>query len=164
MNWEAIGALAEAIGVLALFISLIYLAVQVRQNTRQITSSIEATRLAAFERNIESGNRARELMLVHPELASLFLSGCRSYGDMTSEEKFRFGLMLRNIFSAIQGGYIRQLSVEHDPTGLAGIEKVVDEILRNPGVREFLQSAEPDWRPEFKVFVESRLLAAQEKQ
>jgi len=157
MNWEAIGAIAEAIGVLALFISLIYLAMQVRQNTRQVTTSIEAARLAAFERNIESGNRTRELMLVHPELTKLFLIGCRSYYDLEADDKLRFRLLLRNIFSSIQGGFVRQTSVNHDPEGLRGLERVVDEIVSNKGVREFLESIEPDWRPEFKTFVNTRL-------
>ncbi len=35
MNWDAVGAIAESIGALGVISSLIYLAVQVRQNTRQ---------------------------------------------------------------------------------------------------------------------------------
>lgn len=33
MNWEAISVIAESIGVIAVLITLIYLAIQVRQNT-----------------------------------------------------------------------------------------------------------------------------------
>jgi hypothetical protein len=36
MNWDAISAIAEVIGVIAVVISLIYLAQQVRQNTSQL--------------------------------------------------------------------------------------------------------------------------------
>ena len=60
MNWEAIGAVAETVGVVMIIVSLIYMAAQIRQNTHEVTRSIDATRLAAFERNIESGNRIRE--------------------------------------------------------------------------------------------------------
>jgi hypothetical protein len=35
MNWEAIGALGEVLGALAVLVTLAYLAVQVRQNTAQ---------------------------------------------------------------------------------------------------------------------------------
>ena len=35
MNWDAVAALAELLAALAVVASLVYLAVQVRQNTRQ---------------------------------------------------------------------------------------------------------------------------------
>lgn len=35
MNWEAIGAVSESLGTLAVLVTLIYLAIQIRQNTSQ---------------------------------------------------------------------------------------------------------------------------------
>lgn len=35
MNWEAIGAVGEALGSIAVLVTLIYLAIQIRQNTAQ---------------------------------------------------------------------------------------------------------------------------------
>ncbi|NQV71036.1 MAG: hypothetical protein HQ498_13500 [Pseudohongiella sp.] len=157
MNWDAISALAEIIGTVAIIVSLVYVSVQLQQNTRQITISIEATRLAAFERNIESGNRIRELMLVHPDLADLYGKGRKSYTELNSAEKTRFGMLVRNIFSETQGAFIRQLSIDHDPSGTTGLSLVADGLLKSPGIREFLRGRELDWRPEFKLFVDSRL-------
>ena len=39
MNWEAIGAIGEIGGAIAVLVSLIYLAVQIRQNTKMMRSS-----------------------------------------------------------------------------------------------------------------------------
>lgn len=36
MNWDAIGAIAEVVGVIAVVLSLIYVGFQVRQNTAQL--------------------------------------------------------------------------------------------------------------------------------
>jgi hypothetical protein len=159
MNWEAISAIGEIVSAIAVFISLIYLAIQIRQNTRQIVNSIDATRLSAFERNIESGNRTREFFLTNPELSELYNRGCKSYISLNESEKFNFGLMVRNVFASIQGGYIRQRLLNHDPAGFVGISQVVDEIISAPGVREFLKIHKLDWRPEFKHFVDERLQA-----
>jgi hypothetical protein len=159
MNWEAIGAISEAVGVIAIFVSLIYVAVQIRQSTVQFSRGIEATQLAAFERNIESGNRIRELFILNPELSELMLKGYMSYIDLEKHEKFRFGMLLRNIFSGMQGAYIRQLSVEHDPLEFEGSARIMDEILVNRGAREWLEFNTPDWRPAFKDFVDERLAA-----
>jgi hypothetical protein len=66
-NWKASGgqiksiqewaALAEIIGAVAVVASLIYLAIQVRQNTHELSMSLKSTELAAFERNVKSGIR-----------------------------------------------------------------------------------------------------------
>jgi type III secretory pathway lipoprotein EscJ len=39
MNWEAIGAIGEWVGAVAVLATLIYLAVQIKQNTRQLKSN-----------------------------------------------------------------------------------------------------------------------------
>ena len=160
MNWEAIGAISEAIGVVAILISLAYLAIQIRQSTREFSRSVEANQLAAFERNIDSGNRIREVLLLNPDLLSLMLRGYASYNKLRGPEKVRFGLLLRNILSSMQGAYIRHLTVEHDAQEFAGTLRVLDEALQNLGVREWLAVSNPDWRPEFQALVEERLEAA----
>jgi hypothetical protein len=159
MNWEAVGAVAEAFGVVTILVSLIYVAIQVRQNTEQVSRTLEAAELAAFERNIDSGNHVRELLLVHPELAQLLLKGLDSYKGLDQAEKFRFDMLMRNMFSGMQGAYIRQLSVAHDPLGHEGSARIVDQLLENRGAREWLEKASPDWRPAFTEFVNERVAA-----
>ena len=39
MNWEAVGAVAELLAALGVIVSLVYLAVQIRQNTRAVRSA-----------------------------------------------------------------------------------------------------------------------------
>ena len=163
MNWDAVAAVAEAIGTLAVLVSLIYLAFQIRQSTQQFARGVEANQLAAFERNVESANRIRELLILHPDLSQLLLRGFKSYKTLQRDEKFRFGLLLRNIFSGLQGGYIRQLSVEHDPMKFEGSARVLDEMLVNAGVQEWLSENEPDWRPLFREFVDKRLAAIKQR-
>ncbi len=164
MNWEAVAAIAEAVGAIAVVVSLIYVALQIRQSTQQFARGVEANQLAAFERNIESGNRIREILILNPDLAQLFLKGFASYEDLQRADKFRFSMLLRNIFSGMQGGYIRQLSVDHDPQKFEGSTRVLDEILIHPGVREWLEHNDPDWRPEFRELVDQRLAAIKQRQ
>ena len=44
MNWEAIGAIGEVLGAIGVIVTLAYLAVQIRQNTRDIRCYIRALR------------------------------------------------------------------------------------------------------------------------
>lgn len=163
MNWIALGAVAETLGVIILIISVVYLAIQIRQNTEQMANSNEATRLAAFERNIESGNRMREHMFLHPDLAALYVKGKDDFFGLDAVEKLRFSMLLRNIFASLQGGYIRFITTQHDPEGFAGSIKIIDELLGNPGVRDWLEKTTLDWRSEFQKLVNDRLQLAVDK-
>ena len=163
MTIEQWGAVGEIIGALAVVASLVYLAVQIRQNTRQLSHNLEATELAAFERNVEAGNRIREMLVENDQVFDLYTRGIRNYERLEPADKLRFGLVLSNMFSAMQGAYIRQLTYEHDPANFAGGIRMLDQLIQLRGVRAWLQDIEPDWRPEFSQLVNERLDAVIEQ-
>ena len=152
MSIQDWGAIGEIVGAIAVVASLIYLAVQIRQNTRQISLSLEASKLAAFERNVESGNRAREALISNPEITQLFLKGLKNYGVLPPTDKFRCNMLFRNMFSEMHGIYIRQLTIGGDSAQEA-MHKQLSVLLDNPGIHQWLEEVEPDWRPEFAELV-----------
>ncbi len=75
MNWEAVGALAELAGAAGVVVTLVYLSVQLRQNTRAIKGSE-----VAYRSNLEMATNSRFFDLrrdvyANPELASLWARG-----------------------------------------------------------------------------------------
>lgn len=157
MSIQDWGAIGEIVGALAVVASLIYLAVQIRQNTRQISQNLESSRLAAFEQNVESGNRAREVLITDPAVAELFLKGLADYRSLPTTDRFRCNMLFRNLLSAIQGGYIRQLTLGGDPEHFEGTSKMLDTLLESQGIHQWLEEVEPDWRPEFAELVAARI-------
>ena len=147
------GANGEIVGALAVVASLIYLAMQIRQNTRQISMSLESAKLAAFERTVESSNHAREVLITNPEVADLLLRGLTDYRNLPPSDKFRCNMLFRNLLSGIQGGCIRELTMGGDHEQLEGMRKTLNLLLKNPGTRQWLEEVETDWRPEFAKFV-----------
>jgi len=157
MTMQDLGALGDIVGGIAVVASLIYLAIQIRQNTEQISQNVEAGRLAAFERNVESANRVRELLILNPEITDMFLAGARSFESLDRRDRFRFDQLMRNIMASFQGAFVRQQTLGTDPRGFEGTGHIIDSILRGPGVRAWLEQGEFDWRPEFEQFVRERL-------
>ncbi len=164
INWDALSAVAETLGTLGIFVSLAYVALQIRQNTQQFVRSSEETKLHAFERSVASGNRVRELLLLNPALTQLFMRGSRSLHALDTTDRFRFSLLLRNVFSEFQGAYVRQSTVEHDPERFSGTISVLDELIAGPGVREWLRGCTTDWHPDFTKLVQQRLQKASKTQ
>jgi len=153
-DWAAV---AEIIGAIAVVASLVYLAVQIRQNTHELSLSLKATELAAFERNVESGNRIRETFILNPDVSALYLKGLGSFESLDTSERLRFDMLLSNVFSALQGAYVRQLTYDNDPKNFSGGRQTLDQLIRRSSVRDWLARSDPDWRPEFASLVEQRV-------
>ncbi len=87
MNWEAIGAIGEIVGAIAVVGTLWYLAAQMRTNTDSVKqASRQATLLGRAE-----GTR---WIAGDPELCSLFWSGSRNPEQLSEQEKQRYILMM----------------------------------------------------------------------
>ena len=157
MSIQEWAAIAEIIGAVAVVASLVYLAVQIRQNTHELSMTLKSTELSAFERNVDAGNRIREIFILNPDVSELFARGKNSYTDLDSRDQIRFGMLLSNVFSAFQGAYIRQLTYGSDPEDFAGSERSLDSYVGCSGVREWISSNSPDWRPQFAALVQQRV-------
>ena len=64
MNWEAISAIGQIVGAIAVVISLIYFATEVRSNAR-------ATRQATMRSTLDSLNRFAQQIIGNADLAEL---------------------------------------------------------------------------------------------
>jgi hypothetical protein len=90
MNWDAIGATAEALGAIGVIITLAYLAVQVRQNSRLLEKSTEATQVTADDAVVENFNSWREMMITNPEVSEIFIRGMEDPSSLAPGERHRF--------------------------------------------------------------------------
>ncbi|MFT4799432.1 MAG: hypothetical protein ACJAYE_003628 [Candidatus Azotimanducaceae bacterium] len=65
MNWDAVGAVAELVGAAGVIVTLIYLATQVRQNTKSISTS-------SFQATTDALNQVNALIADNSDLAEIF--------------------------------------------------------------------------------------------
>ena len=110
MNWDAIGAIGEIIGALAVLITLIYLAVQVRQAKHQLELN------SAQARAIHVRDQMMPIA-TDPSLASIMIkAGHPPYGDfgLNSEEAHRFGAWCHAWMQIEQGNHYLLPEGAHD--------------------------------------------------
>ena len=86
MNLESLGNIGEFIGGLAVIASLVYLAVQIRQNTKLLRS--------ASRQDIVSGYRAHSRLFLEPGRSRAYAEGLSAYPDMPFDEKSMFGYLV----------------------------------------------------------------------
>ena len=134
-----------------------YLALQIRQNTAHLSQNTRTVQLSALEANVESGNRVREMLILNPELAELYLKGLQGYSQLERPERLRFGMLVENLMGALQAAYIRYVALEIDPDKLDEIATQLDSMLVHAGVREWWSRNRADHRSEFNELVRERL-------
>ena len=75
MNWEAIGAIGDFVGGLAVVLTLIYIAFQVRQSSKQIDQHTRALAASTFYAAGEGFNNWWSLIIQDEAVASLLQRG-----------------------------------------------------------------------------------------
>ena len=129
---DTLGNLGDFIGGIAVVVTLAYLAYQMRRSTE----TVRANSVRELTESILSATAA----LVESENAEIYLRGARSYSSLTSEEKFRFGMLL--------GLFVARFEtvLEYQERGMVNDAYVVFQsdairlIFGNPGVREWWKS------------------------
>jgi hypothetical protein len=109
MNWDAMSAVGEVMGAPAVLITLIYLAIQIKQNTAAVATSI-------CERVMSGLDDVDINVASNPALASLLDRACNNPGLLKAEEVIQFNFLLRcyanqwwKLFKLYDGG-IKALS------------------------------------------------------
>ena len=91
MDWEAIGAGAEVVGAFCVIASLIYLAIQIRQNT-------ESVRMASHQGLADQFQQKNLTVLQDAEVSDILMRGMQDPLSLSELERFRFELFLMALF------------------------------------------------------------------
>jgi hypothetical protein len=146
MNWEAIGAIGEIAGALAVIVTLVYLSAQVRQNTK-------ASRLAAVQAASENSSHFSELIAADPELSELVWRGMREPDSLDPAETRRF-IAAWNVFMRREAVsfYLYKEGVMPEKLWAARVDGLRG-VLNQPGFRLFLEVGGPSLPADFREFL-----------
>ena len=92
MNWEALSAIADLVGVILVIVSLIYLATQIRQSNQMA--------LAESERELlENWANAVSGISVDDRTTDIFMRGLDDFDSLSNLEKMRFSVIMQRLIN-----------------------------------------------------------------
>ena len=133
LNWEAISAIGQIVGALAVVISLIYLAREVRSNARE-------TRRAAMRSTLDALIRFAQQITEHADLAELRNRGYHNFESLEGADLARFNSYMHAMFRTVEDAYFQHLEGHFDPHIWRGLEAVMRDINACPGVQAWWRS------------------------
>ncbi len=126
MNWDALGAIGEMVGALAVVITLVYLSLQVRQNTKSIEQSRKVELGRAYQERTSRRHSISQTMLMAPGMTEIlvkleqagFPEDLASIETLTAVEKRKMqSLAAMQLLGAENAAYQSELDLLDD--GLA---------------------------------------------
>ena len=146
MNWEAIGAIGEIVGAIAVVITVAYLAVQIRQNTQTVRAS-------TFQA-ISDSSQGRLFALQNVENARVWRIGMSEPLKLNEDERMLYILMLAATARGWDNLYYQHRSGLLDSSQWGGYAKTIKAFVNTAGFRYFWQHRMGQFSAEFESFVE----------
>lgn len=148
MSIQDLGSIGEFVGAIAVVLSLLYLATQIRQNT-------QATRASSYE-DVAQGVRAfMALIAEDDELAQLYLRGAAQSQPLAPQEQLRFEMLLGHFFANFDMAvdlYRRRMI---DGKMMTPYTRFAGSLLVQPGVAEWWKTAQHFFSEDLRAHIET---------
>ena len=147
MNWDALGALAELLGALAVLVTVAFLALQMRQNTKALRSESMNSALASTQNwYLQMGMNA--------QAAQVWMKGIQTPDECTQVEYAQFV------------GQVQAMLISHQATFRLGMQEALDADIRGslnrillnikdqPGFEQFWAERRDQFDAPFRQFID----------
>ncbi len=155
MTLQDLGNLGEFVGAIAVVITLGYLALQIRHNTRQVLQNTRSHRRESTRAFIEDANTWRSYLIQSPEIADLYRRGLRSPDELQPGEWLRFRLLLQGLFDHWRFAFLTSKDAEFPHQWASYLEKTLVE----PGGSRYWEGERANYpqQDDFAGFVDQTL-------
>jgi hypothetical protein len=157
VNWEAIGAVGETVGALAVLVTLVCLTVQIRQNTK-------AVQAAAVDSANSHVSKIREVIFANADVANMYRRGNEDPASLSEDDTIRYQLLVHNIMLSLSNS-ITQASVSGLSESEAQVElSILGRVLRTPGGRWFWGAYRHEFEESFRRIIDDLYLDIYDEQ
>ena len=151
MNWEALGAIGEIVGAVGVIVTLGYLAVQIRQNTKSLRAS-------TFQGAIRDVVEHLDQLAGDAELTRIWFAGIRDFESLSSEDRQRFAVYTNSLLRRIENVVYQTSQGTLDPASWDGVRASLKDTFSNPGIVAWWKRARHLFNRQLQDFVEGELL------
>jgi len=150
MNWEAIGAIGNIAGAVLVGVTLIYLAVQLRQNTAALTSSTFLAISSLMSSNMET-------FASHADFGPLLIKSQGGLDCLSQDERARFGFLMMMAYRRVETVVVQRQLGFMDPALTAGFERSALSGFASLGARQWWEGSKGAFSALFSTWVDTQL-------
>jgi hypothetical protein len=144
MSLSELGSLGEFIASIATLITLIYLALQIRENSRNLKKE-------TVRGSLVDASTWRSHIIDSPDIANLYRTGLMEPDKLEASDRIRFRMLMHSLVE------IWAIAYEYDEQRLAAQEKYIIDTLSQAGGVLAWKGFEHSQSPEFRDYVNGLL-------
>ncbi len=145
MSLETIYYIGQTIAVAAILGSLIFVGVQIRQNTL-------ATRRQSLDGVIDRIVRWQSRLTSTPTHVDSWVKGLQNFDSLPVEEKIHFNALIIEILVTLEAGREAGKTGDIKPETIEAMDGMIVQLFRNAGVREYWRQA--NYAADFMAYVD----------
>jgi hypothetical protein len=150
VSLQELGSIGEFVGGLAVLVSLVYLALQIRHNTASVRAATSAS-------ICESLSRFTELLSSQPELARVWYQGRVQYDSLNEEERHRLRMAVNTYLRRLENAFYQQTRGFVDPDHWQTTERQLVSFMSHPGALRCWSERKSLFSDRFVEFVERHI-------
>ena len=132
MNWSALEAISQLVAAVAVVVSLIYVAAQVKASTRQ----------ARHDAGRDLAERVADVsstVAADPELGKLLVQGGADPEVLSPGDQARFRALMNALFRGLEQQYLLHREGSLDGESWAAVERMIQDWVALPGVQTYFR-------------------------
>jgi len=153
MDIQDWGAIGDLVGGVAVIITLIYLALQIRQNTI-------AVRLSTLHDVKDTIREVNLLVAEQGDLAEILFEGFQDLDKLSGAPRARFYTWAHNLFLGYENLYHQHLGGALDPRHWSGMAQHMTDVSSVPGVQAYWADRRQWFTEEFQNYWEKEVTPA----
>jgi hypothetical protein len=146
MTLEEIYYVSQIVAVVGIFASLVFVGLQIRQNTR-------ATRAASHNSVSDSLNEINRMFAENADLTKIWLAGMADRQALTAEERWRFDSTARAYMHVCETMFIQAGLGAGDKSVMHAEEEGIKMVFASPGMREWWAENPFGFCAEFRTYI-----------
>lgn len=143
---QLLGSYGEFFGSIAVFATLGYLSIQVRQNTL-------AERRSALDTSIRNLMTVRQSLFENSEMTGISYRGLNDPDSLAEPEWYRFRIWLANVLMSLWHIYSQPSDLKDELWGTQRL--VLIRLITSPGGRRYWSQHRDEFVPSFRAEVDS---------
>jgi hypothetical protein len=146
MHWDAIGAIAETIASIGVVISLVYLGIQIRNQTAE-------AKLANGAELANQLNNVYATISNNADLAALFYRGVNDFGSLSPPEKVQLSSYLNRQLRIAEATFHQYGQGRIESTLWSGLDLAIRDLCQYPGTKQWWKTREHWFSSEFREHI-----------
>ncbi len=151
MLLDQVANVAEIIAAALVIVSLIYVGIQVKQNT-------QAVRLSTVHNVTEEFRDWNNVLATNGGLAAILLKGMQSPREIEGADKIRYNCILYSLFTSFENAYVQQKAGALDSDEWNGLRQSITDMSNIPGFRFYWDERKHWYGENFRQFMDTQVM------